>query len=372
MRIHRVRHTYRLGEPVLPWVFAIARRVRIDGYRRTPRSRSIDGNRARAACPSSTTGNAPVFRHAARGAARPATRSTYHVEDSRIDFGRNSVRHIVDSWRCKAESASRLQAAAPVAPGWWRRRPAGRRGMNCRDIDGMLIEGSLGSPFSTDVEDHVRDSARCQLLVSATRTSTLTDEPSPVTLVHIESRVIADFAPGPPSTSTLRFRGSNSDFRFCSGSRGLPFRRFRDHGNEPAAGLCHFGDAGSLHRPTSFITSTTDRARTATSDFPALGACWHHCRARGRNRPVGSFSTGAEFLRKRLGLSEDRDIPRSHCCCASLAGTPPRRHSVSRLDRSGSRTARGSDRHEFPRAALPEPACRAYPGVSPRDCSVRR
>src|SRR6267154_3135044 len=30
LRIHRVRHTYRLGEPVLPWVYAIARRVRID------------------------------------------------------------------------------------------------------------------------------------------------------------------------------------------------------------------------------------------------------------------------------------------------------------------------------------------------------
>src|ERR1700759_1391352 len=34
MRIHRVRHTYRPGEPVLPWVYAIARRGRIDGYRR--------------------------------------------------------------------------------------------------------------------------------------------------------------------------------------------------------------------------------------------------------------------------------------------------------------------------------------------------
>ena len=31
MRIHRARHTYRPGEPVLPWVYAIARRVQIDG-----------------------------------------------------------------------------------------------------------------------------------------------------------------------------------------------------------------------------------------------------------------------------------------------------------------------------------------------------
>lgn len=37
LRIHRVRHTYRPGEPVLPWVYAIARRVRVDNYRRRQR-----------------------------------------------------------------------------------------------------------------------------------------------------------------------------------------------------------------------------------------------------------------------------------------------------------------------------------------------
>jgi RNA polymerase sigma-70 factor (ECF subfamily) len=37
LRIHRVRHTYRPGQPVLPWIYAIARRVRVDGYRRTRR-----------------------------------------------------------------------------------------------------------------------------------------------------------------------------------------------------------------------------------------------------------------------------------------------------------------------------------------------
>src|SRR5437879_9400366 len=37
LRIHRVRHTFRSGEPVLPWVYAIARRVRVDGYRRQRR-----------------------------------------------------------------------------------------------------------------------------------------------------------------------------------------------------------------------------------------------------------------------------------------------------------------------------------------------
>ncbi len=37
LRIHRVRHTYRPSEPVLPWVYAIARRVGIDAYRKTRR-----------------------------------------------------------------------------------------------------------------------------------------------------------------------------------------------------------------------------------------------------------------------------------------------------------------------------------------------
>jgi len=37
LRIHRVRHTYRRGEPLLPWVYAIARRVRVDNYRKRQR-----------------------------------------------------------------------------------------------------------------------------------------------------------------------------------------------------------------------------------------------------------------------------------------------------------------------------------------------
>ncbi len=40
LRIHNARRTYRLGEPVLPWLYAIARRVQIDDYRRKSRIRS--------------------------------------------------------------------------------------------------------------------------------------------------------------------------------------------------------------------------------------------------------------------------------------------------------------------------------------------
>ena len=37
MRIHKARHTYRRGEPVLPWIFAIARHAGLDNYRKARR-----------------------------------------------------------------------------------------------------------------------------------------------------------------------------------------------------------------------------------------------------------------------------------------------------------------------------------------------
>jgi RNA polymerase sigma-70 factor (ECF subfamily) len=37
LRIHKARHTYRPGAPVVPWVFAIAKHVRVDGYRKRRR-----------------------------------------------------------------------------------------------------------------------------------------------------------------------------------------------------------------------------------------------------------------------------------------------------------------------------------------------
>jgi RNA polymerase sigma-70 factor (ECF subfamily) len=40
IRIHRSRRTYRSSEPLLPWIFAIARHSRLDGYRRRTRLRS--------------------------------------------------------------------------------------------------------------------------------------------------------------------------------------------------------------------------------------------------------------------------------------------------------------------------------------------
>jgi RNA polymerase sigma-70 factor, ECF subfamily len=37
LRVHRARHTYRPGEPLLPWVYAIARHTRVDHFRKVRR-----------------------------------------------------------------------------------------------------------------------------------------------------------------------------------------------------------------------------------------------------------------------------------------------------------------------------------------------
>src|SRR3984885_4857923 len=38
LRIHKVRHTYRPGEPALPWFYSIARHIRVDHYRKSIRA----------------------------------------------------------------------------------------------------------------------------------------------------------------------------------------------------------------------------------------------------------------------------------------------------------------------------------------------
>src|SRR5215831_14233306 len=42
LRIHRVRHTYRPGEPLLPWLYAVARNVRVDHFRKTRRVEDLE------------------------------------------------------------------------------------------------------------------------------------------------------------------------------------------------------------------------------------------------------------------------------------------------------------------------------------------
>jgi RNA polymerase sigma-70 factor (ECF subfamily) len=46
LQIHKVRHTYRPGEPLLPWIYAIARHVKVDSYRRGQRIRAREQSMA--------------------------------------------------------------------------------------------------------------------------------------------------------------------------------------------------------------------------------------------------------------------------------------------------------------------------------------
>jgi RNA polymerase sigma-70 factor, ECF subfamily len=64
LRIHKVRHTYRPGEPVLPWFYAIARHVRVDHYRKTIR------NKTREQQLDEISQTAPVFGRESRHAER--------------------------------------------------------------------------------------------------------------------------------------------------------------------------------------------------------------------------------------------------------------------------------------------------------------
>ncbi len=64
LRIHEVRHTYRTGEPVLPWFYAIARHIRVDHYRKalrtTSREQPLEETPEVAAAPTASGGAADL------------------------------------------------------------------------------------------------------------------------------------------------------------------------------------------------------------------------------------------------------------------------------------------------------------------------
>jgi RNA polymerase sigma-70 factor, ECF subfamily len=63
LRIHKARHTYRPGEPVLPWLYAIARNIRVDHFRKasrtTAREQPLEGTPEPEAAPPEESGRIP-------------------------------------------------------------------------------------------------------------------------------------------------------------------------------------------------------------------------------------------------------------------------------------------------------------------------
>jgi DNA-directed RNA polymerase specialized sigma24 family protein len=96
LRIHSVRHTYRSGEPLLPWLYAIARHIRIDHFRKTIRTATREHRRC--------TG----FADDARTFAGEPARSDRNDEDCGDVAGRGGARDVIDCWFGKAEGASSL------------------------------------------------------------------------------------------------------------------------------------------------------------------------------------------------------------------------------------------------------------------------
>jgi DNA-directed RNA polymerase specialized sigma24 family protein len=119
LRIHRVRHTYRPGEPLLPWVYAIARCGRVDSYRRRRRIES-HGERSRGSSgapgPRHRPKNrGPGIRRSRRAATRKLAGSSDNAQGERIEPGGSCSRYFLNTRGGKTKGASCLSGIAQCA-----------------------------------------------------------------------------------------------------------------------------------------------------------------------------------------------------------------------------------------------------------------
>ena len=70
--------------------------------------------------------------------------------------------------------------------------------MNCKDISQALIDRSMPSPLTSEVEDHLRTCARCRHLVRALSFPAPEGRPSPASLRRIATGIAADLRPVQP------------------------------------------------------------------------------------------------------------------------------------------------------------------------------
>jgi len=80
--------------------------------------------------------------------------------------------------------------------------------MNCNDINQALIEGSIASRLWPEVEEHLRNCARCRELVGALSAAVPEASPSPATLRQIERGIVADLRPVRPIAPKLSIFGA--------------------------------------------------------------------------------------------------------------------------------------------------------------------
>src|ERR1700722_3448036 len=134
LRIHRVRHTYKPGQAVLPWVYAIARRVRVDGYRRTRRIRAHE----------IATGMLPEPR------PRFEARNSLPAFETLVAVLPEAQREVVTMLKAGGLSLEEVARATSCTVGAVKQKASrayerlrrycrGKR-MNCRDVERSLIE----------------------------------------------------------------------------------------------------------------------------------------------------------------------------------------------------------------------------------------
>ena len=88
--------------------------------------------------------------------------------------------------------------------------------MSCDDINLALItgatasplSGSMASPLSPEVEEHLKNCARCRELVGALSAAVPEASPSPATLREIERGIVADLRPVRPIAPKLSIFGA--------------------------------------------------------------------------------------------------------------------------------------------------------------------
>ena len=119
LRIHEVRHTYRAGEPVLPWLYAIARHIRVDHYRKARRTAAREERleempEVAAALPARSGGTPDLEALLAPLPAEPA-RSDRDVEGRGNVAGGGGARHFVERRVGEAESPPGLREVEGTA-----------------------------------------------------------------------------------------------------------------------------------------------------------------------------------------------------------------------------------------------------------------
>ena len=195
LRIHRVRHTYRPGQPVLPWVYAIARRVRVDGYRRTRRIRAHE----------IPTEVLPEPR------ARSETRNSLPAFETLVSILPEAQREVVTMLKAGGLSLDEVARATSCTVGAVKQKASRayerlrsllqeKKNEFYRDVECSLIEHekSGAARLPAQLQDHILTCNSCSEFLRALNPSITADAPAPEILRRLEITLTTGLRPVRP------------------------------------------------------------------------------------------------------------------------------------------------------------------------------